>query len=189
MKLNQAPIPLLNPYEDLFQLLLGQDPQLFLSSGSISSIRKKLIWAYSWAIPNSEGIHAISRYSPLVEWGAGTGYWAWLLSQTGAQVLAFDREPQQRPHWYPIERGSETVLAQYSEHALLMCWPSFESEMASLALDAYQGKSVIYVGEWNGRTADRVFHQKLKTSWKQVNEIEIPRWPGFLDRIFFFNRL
>src|SRR5688500_10600535 len=119
MKQGQSLIPFLNPYLDLYQILSDQSPQLQLLA------RKKLIWAYSWAIPSLEGIHAISQYSPIVELGAGTGYWAWLLSQVGAQVTAFDHEPLQVPRWHSIEQGDESMVHRYSDRALFLCWPPF----------------------------------------------------------------
>ena len=64
--------PLLNPYRDAHRALGANPPD---------GVRKPLIWAYAWAIPSDEAIHAIAELGPLLELGAGTGYWAWLLRQ------------------------------------------------------------------------------------------------------------
>ena len=37
------------------------------------------------------------EHSPLVEVGAGTGYWAALLRGRGARVFAYDRDPPPAP--------------------------------------------------------------------------------------------
>lgn len=173
-------IPLLNPYLELFQSLSGAGTELQLS------IRKKLIWAYSWAIPSTEAVHFIAQYSPLVEIGAGTGYWAWLLEQASARVKTFDIEAGQPPHWHPVQRGGPTSLTEFSDHTLFLCWPSLDSDMAINALNNYSGKHVIYLGEWEGRTADGSFHQALLEGWSLIHEVTIPVWPGYKDKIYLF---
>ena len=175
------------------------DPQTQLN------VRKKLIWAFSWAIPNQEAILGIAKYTPIIEIGAGTGYWAWLLEQAGARVKTFDREPGQPPQWHSIEQGdpagfrlpsayplanpSEAFSPLFSEGTLLLCWPPLDSPMATDALNHYTGETVIYVGEWKGRTADSLFHQKLSEEWKLIREITIPNWPGYTDKVYVFIRL
>jgi hypothetical protein len=179
---HQKQVPLLNPYLDLFQVLHDQDPALQLA------LRKKLIWAYSWAIPSTDALYAIARHSPILELGAGSGYWAWLLRQAGAKVVAFDQEPHSPPQWCPIEKGSAETISQYLNHSLFLCWPPKDASLASDALEQYLGDTVIYVGEWQGRTADSRFHHQLRDDWKTTEEIEIPCWPGFSDRLYIFER-
>jgi hypothetical protein len=176
-------IPLLNPYYEIFKTLSGGEKQHLLN------LRKKLIWAYSWAIPSDSAICKLIAYSPFLELGAGTGYWAWLLEQAGARVLAYDSYAEQPPHWHRIEKGGPEVLSQFSTHTLLLCWPPFESSMAFQALQNYSGQTVIYVGEWEGRTADLAFHSALKSrEWRLVDELKIPNWPGYSDQIYVFER-
>src|ERR1700739_4802017 len=134
-------IPLLNPYDDLFRVLSQRDPEFQLQ------IRKKIIWAYSWAIPNQNAIEGIIKFSPIVELGAGSGYWAWLLMQAGAEVIALDVEPLQPPLWLIPKRGNAEQVSHYPDHALLLCWPPYESPMAYQALRAYKGRTIIYIGE------------------------------------------
>jgi hypothetical protein len=179
--MNKNPIPLLNPYLELFQSLAGLNTELQLS------IRKKLIWAYSWAIPSNEAIHFIAQYTPLVEIGAGTGYWSWLLEQASAQVKAFDLEPGQPPHWHPVEKGDPTAIRGFSDHTLFICWPTLDSDMAIESLNNYSGNHVIYLGEWEGRTANSLFHQTLLNKWHLTDEVTIPVWPNYKDRIYLFS--
>lgn len=47
----------------------------------------------SHAIPSREALAALKRLSPIVECGAGSGYWSRQLHDHGADVLAFDIEP------------------------------------------------------------------------------------------------
>ena len=47
----------------------------------------------SFAIPNEVAIAAIAAHAPLVEVGAGTGYWSAVLQRRGVDILAFDSQP------------------------------------------------------------------------------------------------
>jgi hypothetical protein len=174
--------PILNPYYDLYCSLQDQAPAFQLE------LRKKLIWAYSWAIPSEEILREIAQYSPILELGAGTGYWAWLLRQAGARVTAFDIEPQQPPRWCPIGLADHKIVREYPSHTLFLCWPPYENSMAIRSLRAFSGSQLIYIGEWEGRTADYEFHKILLTNWELVREIKIPNWPGFSDQVFVFRR-
>ncbi|KAL3666792.1 hypothetical protein V7S43_008412 [Phytophthora oleae] len=45
---------------------------------------------YSWAIPDERALQIIKHYGPIVEMGAGSGYWARLLQLRGVDVVAYD---------------------------------------------------------------------------------------------------
>jgi len=168
--------PILNPYGDAFQ------------SGVPSSARKPMLWAYSWGIPSLEAIHAIADLGPIVELGAGTGYWAWLLKQAGADILCLDSNPESPPHWYPVRQGGARHLASHQDRTLLMVWPPLagreESCMAYEALQFWRGSQLVYVGEWRGRTASPQFHDHLEANFKKTLELPLPRWAGFSDSLF-----
>jgi hypothetical protein len=53
---------------------------------------------FSYAVPSEAALRVIKRYSPhgIVEIGAGTGYWARLLSNAGVDIQAFDTAPPLR---------------------------------------------------------------------------------------------
>ena len=44
---------------------------------------------FAYVLPEPHLLDVIRRYPPLVELGAGTGYWAYLLRLTGADVIAY----------------------------------------------------------------------------------------------------
>lgn len=48
---------------------------------------------YAFAAPNSRALQALAELSPILEVGAGVGYWALLLKQAGVSVLATDELP------------------------------------------------------------------------------------------------
>lgn len=76
--------------------------------------RSELVRRYSWAIPSPESIAFILGHlngRPVVEVGAGTGYWLWLLSQHGINVRAYDiAPPRLGQNGYHCERTRVTRL-------------------------------------------------------------------------------
>lgn len=85
--------------------------------------RPKLVAEYSWAIPNEAALQTIGEGGPILEIGAGNGYWAWELQQRGVDVVAFDPEPYEEGQFVVLgERWSKrpdgsTVLALVDEGA------------------------------------------------------------------------
>ena len=175
-------IKLFNPYLDLFHLIQALPEEVQLQA------RKKLIWAYSWAVPDSEAIRKLAEYSPLLELGSGTGYWAWLIAQAGGKIKCFDVEPHQPPRWMETQAGSPEVISQYPEYTLFLCWPPLNDTMAIQALEIYTGRYLLYVGEWRGRTADERFHEALERNWELQEEVPLPHWAGYSDQLLIWVR-
>lgn len=179
------PAPLLDPYGDLFKLLeLPGDPE------RLRELRRKLVWAYAWAVPTREAVDAIAAYSPLIEIGAGTGYWAWLLRQAGADVLAFDRNTEAPPHWSPVASGGPETLARYPERTLLLCWPPMGEGLATQCLERYTGERVISIGERGegARTGDEAFQRLLDECYIEERVVQLPCWPGYSDCLTIYRR-
>jgi hypothetical protein len=175
-------LKILNPYGDLFELLKDEPDELRLAA------RKKLIWAYSWAVPNDQALQTLAEFRAVIELGAGTGYWAWVASQAGANITALDKHPESAPHWVEVKEGGAQDLSSFSDHALMLCWPPYHEPMALDALHAYSGQTVIYIGEWRGRTADERFHDELEAHFVQKIKIPLLQWPGFRDEMIVFNK-
>ncbi|MBC7692575.1 MAG: hypothetical protein H7222_12500 [Methylotenera sp.] len=176
---------LLNPYFNLYQALAH-------SSNTFeqlpAEIRKNLIWAYSWSIPTTEAILKLTEHSPLLEAGAGTGYWAWLCEQAGGQITAFDRNATAAPHWTAVHAGDASWIVRHPDKTLFLCWPPLDDRFAADCLTAYAGQWLFYVGEFRGRTADTAFHEHLEREFTLDSTVQLPCWPGFSDRLHLFRR-
>lgn len=157
---------------------------------------------YGWGIPTEEAIKAIAEWGPLVEMGAGTGYWAWLLRQVGADILAYDVFPPDAPesesrthnpfHGYAtafatVLPGTPELLREHAHRSLLLCWPP-KGEMAAEALDNYSGYRVIHVGA-PGLTASPRFYTILNAAAVLKRTLELPQWwNDGRDRVEFWER-
>ena len=150
--------------------------------------REALVEEYAWAIPNREAIETIVEHGPIVEVGAGTGYWARCVDQLGGVVAATDAKPPEstyrRVAAYDARRRVNAMVADELDSALLLVWPPYDDPMAPDALEAYPGETVIYVGEGrSGCTADDRFHRLLYQDWQLVETVDIPTYLGLHDRL------
>jgi hypothetical protein len=167
--------------------------------------------AWSFAVPSDEALDLIASYGPIVEIGAGTGYWASLLRIRGCDVIAYDRFGEDFHKWFPgghygdVRRGDVDQASEHADRTLLLVWPPMSS-MALDALTAYEtagGRRLVYVGEGHGGcTADVEFFARLgqeyydedgnehvdPSSWRQVAELPIPQWDGIHDWLTVYER-
>lgn len=159
--------------------------------------RPRYVERYAWAVPNEKALQTVAKYGPFIEIGAGTGYWAYLLRRRGVQIRAYDLYPPHREanHYHPdqkvwttVYRGGPEKASLYPKRSLLLCWPPYASPMAYDTLQAYDGPTVIYVGEWEGCTADDSFHEALETEWTRVETVNLPTWPGIRDFLSVWKR-
>lgn len=175
--------------------------------------RDRLVRRYSWAIPDPVTLQFIAALSSkgIVEVGAGTGYWAWQLSQLGVDVVAYDLKP---PHVHPngfhqlqeVKTEADCVLredtffdvqpedaavaaARHSDRVLMLCWPPYRETMAVRALEAFQGDRVIYIGEGDGGcTGGARFHATLAAQWDEVATHRPVQWYGMHDWVTVYDR-
>ena len=110
---------------------------------------------FGFAILDRETAKFIRPYGPLLEIGAGLGYWAYELGRLEIQVVPTDPNPKERwpntPTWTHVESlSAEEAIARYPEMNLLISWPDNKSEWAAKALPEFRGRYLLYVGEERG---------------------------------------
>jgi hypothetical protein len=155
---------------------------------------------WAWAVPDEQAIRTLVQCSPIVEIGAGTGYWARLAADAGADIVAYDSRPPvagrknavawavETGTFFPVRRGGPGMVRFHQDRTLFLCWPPHSHDMAFDSLRRYKGGRVIYVGENGGCTADDQFHDLLDKHWEAVKVVAIPQWHGLHDRMFIFKR-
>ena len=130
---------------------------------------------YSWAIPDERSLNILSRFGPLIEIGAGKGYWSRLLKDRGVDIIAFDKYVYSDRSlrfdalkhnfemisllshvklWTNIYKGGPSVLKRTCINKyknvgrnLFLCYPDEGEEMSALCLNFFQGDVIIHVGE------------------------------------------
>lgn len=187
---------LLNPYHDFFEALpasFRRDPSVPPSAAEWLvpdwlAFKAAIARHFAWAVPTDEAIAVIGRHTKaVVEIGAGSGYWTWLMRQAGIDVAAYDTDPP--PHtWSEVRRGDERAVRDHPDRALLLCWPPWASAMALDALSAHAGEHVVYVGEWMGGSAEPHFFATLVSRFECIDTVAIPQWSMRDDRLMVFRR-
>jgi len=186
-----------NPCLDLYRDLMAARPSPLLD---LAERRRELASLFSWAIPTDGALALLSKYAPLVECGAGMGYWLALLRARGVDAIGYDRSRPGRKNayhrgarrpWTAIQhQSSEKAARRHSDRTLVLCWPPYDDDAASYAaLRAYRGDVVIHVGEREeGATGSVRFHRELALNWALVEELELPHWPRLQDRVMVYRR-
>ncbi len=150
-----------NPY--LQEILQYKDKHL--NEYQYWNVRYELIKKYAFAVPTFQVLSIIQELSPIIEIGAGNGYWAYMLKQMGTDVLAFDKYPPDDAlypfvnhsdnmwfdeQWYDVQKGDALKAGHYPNRTLFLCWPQPQSTMATEALQAYKragGHTVVFIGD------------------------------------------
>jgi hypothetical protein len=179
-----------NPYLAAFEACKGE------RYDTDSDNRAALVRRYAWAVPTRSAVLAIVARGPVVEIGAGSGYWASLIRQAGGDVLAFDIAVGEREHigtHHPVLRGGPEDAGAHPERTLFLCWPPYDEPMANDALAAYEaagGQSVVYIGEGStGCTGDDAFHARLRSlAWEYETSCQLPNWSGIHDDMSIHQR-
>lgn len=182
-----------NPYWDIVAPSVFEREQRRVVNGGNAQGSSRLAFAqmilqaaYAYAIPSPESIEWMSRFCgnrPVVELGAGRGYWARQLSRVGLTVSAYELEPPDKTEnvsfpsangqsdvWYSVSDLSELHTDGLLDHMLFLCWPpGWGNTMASDALTAFEaagGNQLVYIGEpKGGKTANDAFFDALAASW------------------------
>lgn len=126
-----------NPYYHFFQQQKAQEPEDMarLFDPALDDERRLELFnltdvsiaeEYSWAIPNDQALKIIQHYGPVIEIGAGKGYWARLLVEhMDVDILCFDSIiEEQSKLWYPVQLGTPKVgyITRSSYIRLLVGW-------------------------------------------------------------------
>lgn len=162
-------------------------------------LRDEYILKFGFAILNRFTVELLKDYQPLLEVGAGCGYWSYELQQAGTAVIATDPGTgtyafqKQLKHWDNLWTSVERLTAleaveKYPNQALLTVWPDMASWPHEM-LEAYSGDTVIYVGESDGGcTADEKFHDMLEEKFELHNSYGIPQFVGLHDYLQIYKR-
>jgi hypothetical protein len=194
-----------NPLLELVSLLAGARPgpgplvvaEPLARMLDLDGRRRELASRFAWAIPTEAALGLIGDHGPILEVGAGTGYWAFLLRERGVDVWATDLAPgDNRFHqagvtWMPVTPMTAVAAARAAGgRTLLLCWPPPDDDAAGYAaVRAYRGDTVITVGGGeDGPTGTARLHRELDLNWSVTDELALPSWPGIPDRLTVWRR-
>lgn len=141
--------------------------------------RHELCFYYTFSICSPDDVRWIAEVldgRPVVEAGAGGGYWAWQAQQRGIDWIAYDPykpgkgHPAARCAWATIRLGDAQAVSIHPDRVLFMSWPSPDDrggEWAAEALAAYQGDTLIYAADPTV-CANQSFYNMLEEDWQEI---------------------
>ena len=157
---------------------------------------------YAWAVPNNRTLSILKHFSPLIEIGAGKGYFCKLLTDMGVDIIAFDREVDSEHYWGDVQIGGPKKLLKNLAKGrnLFLCYPDEDNSMACPCLNNFDGEYLIHIGElistgqlsspqapW-GRTSGADFQVALMTEFHCVLVSELPAFPFSRDCLTVWKR-
>jgi hypothetical protein len=171
--------------------------RLYGGTGPESGALTELAIRYSYVAPEPGLLQVLQDLAPLVEVGAGTGYWAGRLRELGTDIIAFDQAPPDhldanRYHpgaatWTEVLEGDQGVLSDHPERTLFVCWPPLFSSLGD-CLTFYAGDNIAWIGDSGQRTA---VPAGLEESF-QLEAVYPVRalepWPGSEPRLGIWHR-
>ncbi|MGH8544960.1 MAG: hypothetical protein ACREX3_15280 [Gammaproteobacteria bacterium] len=209
-----------NPYWDIVAPSISHDDGSRVIDGGSPAGSPRLAFAqtilqetYAYAVPSPETVRWVSQVCdgrPVIELGAGRGYWAAQLADAGLTVSAYDIEPPdssenasfkavgvQPQVWHPVHSLDQFTMdtPAVPENVLLLCWPpGWGDAMASDALAAFEavgGSRLIYIGEpKGGKTANDEFFAALSARWKlESTDSRYVSWWNLDDRVQRWTRV
>jgi hypothetical protein len=133
-----------------------------VDSGKSTVPLGNLAQEHAYVFPDDRSLSVLAELGPIVEMGAGTGYWAYRLRACGIDVVAFDQSPPDgersnryhapTPTWSDVLAADHTVLGEHCDRALFLCWPPLFSSLGD-CLAFYRGNTVALIGDGGHRTA------------------------------------
>ena len=159
------------------------------------SARRDLITHYSYAIPDPGALELIAKYGPILELGAGKGYWASLLRQMSVDILAYDIDPKNGSGYIDggkaftfVDTGSIEKIEENPERNLFLCWTPMTS-FSYEALKKFKKSKApyfIHIGEpgnedGRGCTDSVEFFRYLNKNFTLVEDYSLPNWQGVYD--------
>lgn len=191
-----------NPYWDIVRewplapalVPLSQDAYGVDELAAGVPFRFALCNTYSWSIPAPSDLAWLLRVldgRPLLDLGAGRGYWAWQLDQCCVDVLAVDdRSWPYSSHWYPVTPADHTVLtAADPDRVLMMSWPPYDSPLLADALRLYRGEWFIYAADPR-HCGDHAGNDLLADDWELVDTApHHPTYNTLSDELSLYRRI
>jgi hypothetical protein len=159
--------------------------------------RKAFTRRWGFSIPCAEAVERLADLGPLVEVGAGTGYWTAMLLGAGLDAVATDPAPDTNPYGFRtgaranvIRIDALTAVQTYPERSVLCSWPTEGSDWLTQALAATaKGAKLAMVGcGRGGSTGNDSLYDLLDAEFELLETVTIPQFPGVSDNLTVYER-
>lgn len=152
--------------------------------------RKAFTRRWGFSIPCAEAIDILSDLGPLVEIGAGTGYWSALARNAGIDIVATDPAPASNAHGFQTGRYIETQRMAADEairanpgRSVFCSWPTEGETWATDAVAQMEiGRRLALIGTARGGiTGAPSLFDLLDAEFQLEQTLDIPQFPQVAD--------
>ena len=133
-------------------------------------IRDHLSRKYAFGVPGNYALDCLARYEPLVEIGAGTGYWARCLRERGVDIVAYDVMGDSWRSWF---RPSIVAEIRRGGTRAIVARPHPKRAEPVLWTDVLQGGPEVL-----RRHAERTLVLCWPDPWSGFDEAALLAYPG-----------
>jgi hypothetical protein len=167
-------------------------------SGDKWLVRRAFVANWGFSIPCAEAINVLHSLSPVVELGAGSGYWTALMRAAGADMVATDAVSEGSPG-YNLTAGLHceiepldgvAAVRAYPNRNVFCSWPTEGDNWCADAAAAMQpGRYLGLISKGRGGNvgSDALF-DLLDREFTPKGHIAIPQFPGCDDGLTFYQR-
>ena len=180
--------------------LTGPHAEPSPDADELRELRKAFRRVWGFSIPCREAVDALRALNrPLVEIGAGSGYWTALLRAAGLEVIGTDLQSDgEGPYGSGLGRhapleavGGPEAVAAYPDRDVFCSWPT---EGADWSFEAAQqiavGRALALIGDPpGGVTGTGALHACLAERFVVETVVEIPQFPRVDDRLIIHRRV
>lgn len=177
------------PYDDPLFREMGRAS--FQSVYADHLAREAWVSGISYAIPCREAIDLLAK-RPLLEIGAGTGYWAALIREAGGDVIATDSEACGTRNGYgnlvgcyheTLRMSGAKAVSAHPDRDVLCVWPGYMARWPAMAFQRMAvGRTLHLVGEGaGGATGSDHMHEIVHREFTEPHHTAIPCWRGIHD--------
>jgi hypothetical protein len=190
-------------FQKNFKILMPQNyseisAAFFDSQIERSYFRELFIKEFGFSVPSAEAFLTIMKYSPLLEIGAGTGYWAHILRRCyGCDIVATDIIIEKSEYkfqigkYFPVSKiSADNAIKAHSDRNVFVSWPTYDDDWAENAIKHIKpGKFLIYVGEGcGGCCASDNFFKILNNDFKEIDSTDMLQFFGLHDNLWVYQK-
>ena len=138
---------------------------------------------FAWAIPSAEALQYISALSPIIEVGAGSGYWAHRIAAIGGEITAFDPRD-----WEDLARADFGSDLGEGERDDTLAEDRLVRSANRRAQKSDKDPYMPYPEPWYPIEAKHAHHVDFPPFWQTMLDTDKPYpllficWPGYMEK-------
>ena len=161
---------------------------------ALTEERQHFIEEFGFSLPTAEALALLVAGGPLLEVGAGSGYWSRLVAQQGGDVVASDPRLERmygfeharhledapvRVPWLDIE--AKTAVRRFPKRNVFSSWPSLNKTWLRQAMRAMRPGRTLFVVREESAAEDSTWAE-LHLNFRCAASLELLSWHHCHDR-------